>query len=402
MRRTLLLTILFLVGIGFAEAQTMNFWTKKSDFTGLKRTRAVAFTVDDYAYVGTGVDTAEQVHNDLWKYDPILDSWTQVANLPGSARRNAVAFSIGSFGYIGTGMSHNQSSFGTTLSDFWKYDPSSNTWSSAASYPGNFGNGIYFATAFSIQDKGYVCCGKAGPNNYRSDVWEYNPASDSWTQKANFPGGVRYQLCSFTINNSAYVGLGTDNDMYRDDFWEFKPSNNTWIERAPLPASERSGAATFTIDQRGYVCMGNNGGLLDDLWEYNPYEDHWEVRDNYSGSRRKWAVGFTLLGHGYVGLGDGYSGKKQSMYMYTPLEGLGVGENELTVQVYPNPSSDFINIKSEADFDQIRIYDHTGRIILESQQTAKVDVRNAVNGNYILAAFSNGNLVAKTSIAITK
>lgn len=88
--------------------------------------------------------------------------------------------------------------------------------------------------------------------------------------------------------------------------------------------------------------------------------------------------------------------------MYTPLEGLSVGENELSVQVFPNPSSDYINIKSEADFDEIRIYDHAGRIILESQQTAKVDVRNAVNGNYILAAFSNGNLVAKTSIAITK
>ena len=54
-------------GLYYLNAQTMNFWTKKSDFTGLKRTRAVSFTVDDYAYVGTGVDTAEQVQNDFWK-----------------------------------------------------------------------------------------------------------------------------------------------------------------------------------------------------------------------------------------------------------------------------------------------------------------------------------------------
>jgi hypothetical protein len=190
--------------------------------------------------------------------------------------------------------------------------------------------------------------------------------------------------------------------MYRDDIWEFKPSNNSWIQRASLPASERSGAATFTIDQRGYVCMGNNGGLLDDLWEYNPYEDHWEVRDNYSGSRRKWAVGFTLLGNGYVGLGDGYSGKKQSMYMYTPLQGLGVIENVVTVNVYPNPSSDYLNIESKSEFDEMRIYDFTGRLELTTSQIEKIDLSDLSEGNYILAAFNDGNLIAKTQIAIKK
>ena len=82
MRTQFILLIFMFFGLYYLNAQTMNFWTKKSDFTGLKRTRAVSFTVDDYAYVGTGVDTAEQVQNDFWKYDPILDTWTQVANLP--------------------------------------------------------------------------------------------------------------------------------------------------------------------------------------------------------------------------------------------------------------------------------------------------------------------------------
>lgn len=402
MKVNLLVLLFMFIGLSESYGQTMNFWTQKADFTGLKRTRAVAFTVDDYAYVGTGVDTAELVHNDLWKYDPILDTWTQMANMPGVARRNAVAFSLGAFGYVGTGMSHNESAFGSTLSDFWKYDPSTNTWSSVANYPGNSGNGIYFATAFAVQNKGYVCGGKAGPNSYRSDLWEYDPTSNAWTQKANFPGGVRYQHCSFSINNSGYVGLGTDNDMFRDDFWEYKPSSNMWIERASLPSSERSGAATFTIDQRGYVCMGNNGGLLDDLWEYNPYEDHWEVRDNYSGSRRKWAVGFSLLGKGYVGLGDGYSGKKQSMYMYTPLDGLGINESEITVNVYPNPSSDIIHLNTSADLDEVRIYDQIGRMVLSTEEINKINVTAMNEGQYILAAFSDGNLIAKTPIVIVK
>ena len=53
MRTQFILLIFMFFGLYCLNAQTMNFWTKKSDFTGLKRTRAVSFTVDDYAYVGT-------------------------------------------------------------------------------------------------------------------------------------------------------------------------------------------------------------------------------------------------------------------------------------------------------------------------------------------------------------
>jgi len=70
--------IILLVLPFIGSTQTENYWTKKSDFAGLKRERAVAFSIGDYGYVGTGVDTAEIVHNDLWKYDPTLDTWTHM------------------------------------------------------------------------------------------------------------------------------------------------------------------------------------------------------------------------------------------------------------------------------------------------------------------------------------
>ena len=46
--------------------QAPNSWLKKNDFAGLKRERAVAFSIGDFGYVGTGVDTVEIVHNDFW------------------------------------------------------------------------------------------------------------------------------------------------------------------------------------------------------------------------------------------------------------------------------------------------------------------------------------------------
>jgi hypothetical protein len=46
--------IILLVLPFIGSTQTENYWTKKSDFAGLKRERAVAFSIGDYGYVGTG------------------------------------------------------------------------------------------------------------------------------------------------------------------------------------------------------------------------------------------------------------------------------------------------------------------------------------------------------------
>jgi N-acetylneuraminic acid mutarotase len=385
-------------------AQTENFWTKKNDFGGLKRERSVAFTIGNEAFVGTGIDTAEVLLNDFWKYDPTLDTWTQVANLPGSVRRNAVAFTIGNYGYVGTGMNMAVATDpgATTLSDFWEYDPVGNLWTAKADYPGGFGTGIYFATAFSIDSKGYICCGKMGPNSYTNQFWEYKQSLDQWIQLPNFPGGVRYQLVSFAIDFKAYVGLGTDQDIYRKDIWEFDASTSTWSAKNDLPSSERGSAMTFTIGQRGYVCMGGNGGLLGDLWQYNPFTDSWNVKADYGGSSRKNAVAFTINEKAYVGTGKGYSGKKASMWEYTPNTTLGLDENLIDLSIYPNPTSDFIHISSTTnDVNTIELYSITGKMVYSGDHNPTLDIRHLAAGSYILfAKKANGALIAKNNFII--
>ncbi len=381
--------------------QTQNYWVKKADFGGLKRERAVAFSIDQFGYVGTGIDTNEVVHNDFWKYDPSIDAWTQVASLPSSVRRNAIAFSIHDKGYVGTGMNTASSGdFGATkLSDFWEYAPTTNTWTQKANFPGNNGNGIYFATGFSIDSKGYVCGGKMGPNWYSSQLWEYKPSTNQWIQLANFPGGVRYQLSSLSIGYKGYVGLGTDNDLYRNDWWEFNAATNQWTERSPLPASERASAVTFTLGERGYVCMGTNGGMLDDLWEYNPYTDDWSVRASYGGSRRKGAVAFSINDKGYVGTGKGNSGKKKSFHEYNPPSTIGLNEQELFTQIYPNPTRGKLQIKSSTEIDRCEIYSVVGKLHGSFNQISSIDISSYPSGNYIVFAYNgNGDLVSQSQL----
>lgn len=380
-------------------AQTNNTWTKKADFAGLKRERAVAFSINNIGYVGTGVDTAEIVHNDFWQYDPSMDTWAQVADLPGSVRRNAVAFTINDKGYVGTGIDLVEASMpgATTLSDFYEYDATLNTWTQKANYPGGFGFGVYFATGFAVGSKGYICCGKLGPNNYISQLWEYKPAIDQWAQLPDFPGGVRYQLSSFVIDYSAYVGLGTDQDAYRKDIWEFNTATNQWSARTDLPASQRSAATTFSLGQRGYVCLGNNGGLLDDLWEYNPFTDNWSSKATYGGSPRKGAIAFTANGRAYVGTGKGYSGKKMSMHEYNPSQVIGIEELENNLSIYPNPAKERIQLSSHSNnIETIEIISSTGSKVLTQTFTTSIDVNTLPAGIYFVNGFDDENNITAT------
>src|SRR5688500_17761444 len=114
---TLFFSLLFVSGISLAQGQ--NTWTNKAASGGLNRERAVGFSIGDFGYVATGEDTVNITHNDLWQYDPSLDSWTQKADLPGSPRRNAVAFTLNDKGYVGTGIDSSESSLGVELKDFW-------------------------------------------------------------------------------------------------------------------------------------------------------------------------------------------------------------------------------------------------------------------------------------------
>jgi N-acetylneuraminic acid mutarotase len=378
-----------------------NSWLQLNDFLGGQRERAVAFAIGDYGYLGTGVDTAEQVLKDLWRYDPVMDSWTQMADLPGAPRRDAIGFSAGGKGYIGLGVDNHISIQGNKKKDLWEFDPILNSWLQKADYPGGGGNGAFFSTVFVTDEKAYVCGGKIGPNLYINQLWEYKPSADAWTERAPFPGGVRYLAVSFSINGSGYVGMGANQDVYKKDFYKFNPGSNSWSAIAPFPAYERGSASAFAINGRGYVCLGTNGGLLDDLIEYNPVTNTWAIRASYGGSPRKNAIAFVLHDKAYVGTGKGYDGKRRGMQEYTAIDFLGLDEQDLnSLLVYPNPTNGAVHLnQSVSEHSTIMVFDVLGNIVLESDaDQEEINLINLPKGNYILKLTRDNIVLGSTSI----
>ena len=66
-------------------------------------------------------------------------------------------------------------------------------------------------------------------------------------------------------------------------------------------------------------------------------------------------------------------------------------ENEL-INIYPNPSSRFVNISTEAQIDKMAIYSTTGQLILDNIDTEKsIDLLNIPSGNYFLNIYTGQN-----------
>src|SRR5688572_9986650 len=87
-----------------------------------------------------------------------------------------------------------------------------NIWQFSSNFPGiNRHAGI----SFSINEKGYIGTGFSSNNQWLQDMWEYDPTTASWSQKANFPIWV-YAATSFTIDSFVYVTNG----------WETQSANS--------------------------------------------------------------------------------------------------------------------------------------------------------------------------------
>jgi N-acetylneuraminic acid mutarotase len=199
----------------------------------------------------------------------------QSLGITANGRQYGVGFSIGNKGYFGTGISINDN----FRNDFWEYDPATNAWTQKANFGGAPRGG---AIGFNIGGKGYIGTGVIAPSQegYTNDFWECDPATNAWTRKADFGGLPTVQAVGFSIGNKGYVGTGFTINDFSNDFWEYDPATDAWTRKANFGGDPRYGAAGFSIGNKGYIGTGHNekgnlSGNEKDFWEYDTTTDTW-------------------------------------------------------------------------------------------------------------------------------
>jgi N-acetylneuraminic acid mutarotase len=310
-------------------------WVSRATFPGVALGEGATFTVNNEAYVGTGMNplTPKQKLTAMFKYaaanipdvptgyDSAYGVWTQVQSFPGQPRSRAVGFAIGNIGYIGSGLANDNA---TALADFYAYNPAANTWSpidslqnDTASFP------RYDAVSFSFDTTAYVLTGANGPYCF-GDVWRYSPTTNTWIQQAYYPGSRRSGAVSLVYHGQGYLVTGyTPGDTWAEghlcyDFWRFTPesdsSTNTWARLNDIYTTSagsfdaaytdiiRYHATSFTIlgqpdGDKGYVTTGSNNGTdISSTWEYDFTSDRWTAKTPFEGTPKSGAVGFSLAG----------------------------------------------------------------------------------------------------------
>jgi hypothetical protein len=118
-------------------------------------------------------------------------------------------------------------------------------------------------------------------NGYQDDLWEYNPASDTWTEKReitnisdesyddNYTTIIGRNKVGFSINGKGY--LATGGQTTGQDVWEYNPTTDLWTEKTLFEGLTRGNGVGFAVGSRGYVTTGSSGSAyFDDIWAFDP------------------------------------------------------------------------------------------------------------------------------------
>jgi N-acetylneuraminic acid mutarotase len=241
--------------------------------------------------------------------------WKSRASLPEFGIDLASSFKANGNMYVGTGRKADNS----YSKELWEYNPSTNIWTKKTDYPGNGSNQCIY---FSIGNKGYIGMGSSTTARH-TDFYEYNSTTDAWTAKASFPGGIIYSAASFVIGDTAYVVGGScgGTTCYKNTLWMYVSSTDSWTQRANFPGGKRATTTAFSLGNNGYAGQGVSSShtLSNNFWKYTPSTNTWTSIATYPGAARLATNCFVKDGLAFVGCGQtGYSSptRKNDFYAY--------------------------------------------------------------------------------------
>ena len=270
--------------LGATTNPAPSSWTQRPFMPASGREHPIAFSIGSKGYIGGGKNGTIN-YTDFWEYDPATMTWTPKAAIPANTD---VGFSLGNMGYVTTT---------SATQNFFAYDQVANAWSARADLPGGARSS---AACFAIEGLGYVCTGLIGGIR-QSDLWAYNPGTDTWTQRAN--SSAVHGAAGFAIGNKGYCVTGNEfgSSTMSDYMREYDPVTNTWTGVVALWA-RRQNAQAFSIGNTAYTSGGIMGGptYVNTFYQYDPITETWALGPVSGGGYRFNGAGFSIGGKGYV------------------------------------------------------------------------------------------------------
>ncbi len=248
-------------------------WKQLSDMPGV-RAGHMSCTLNDSIYVFGGVDAIFNTSlNTLYMYDPVQNIWTPKANMQ-IARASFSAFLADGQIYAIGGA---ESLFFDAIGSIEKYDPLSDTWTLETEMPrARLGH-----VAALIEGKIYVIGGAIDHYTLYSEVDVYDLLTKTWTRASDFPT-PRMNLSAVVLNGKIYtlggmIGL-TEGEIGKTIVEEYDPATDTWTRKADM-TRRRKFTSACVLNDKIYVFGGAQDyckGVLSSVEEYDPTTDSWK------------------------------------------------------------------------------------------------------------------------------
>lgn len=243
-------------------------------------------------------------------------SWLQRADFGSTGRHRATGLSIGNKGYSGLGHV-NGTGQNIVYKDWWQYDPAANTWTQKADYVAP----SYGTIAFGTSTKGYIGGGTA----FNNEFFEYNPTTNTWQSIPNCPIQNSTDQTAFAIAEKGYV-------LYGNQCAEFDPITNNWSMKAIIPGNMNIWGTSFVIGASAFVKNGTA------LYEFKPNQNEWLPRAQFPGVATGGCSSFVVDGKGYVitGYSGGLTNVTKEVWQFNPAT-----NNWLQMEDFPGAARRF-------------------------------------------------------------
>lgn len=234
--------------------------------------------------------------------------WNAKTGYPGVGRHRSSGIGIGNKVYYGLG--HVSSgSVNVGFQDWWEFDPATNAWTQKVNYPIE----SHGAVGFTIGNKGYMGSGDSEAIGATDLFYEFDPIANTWTSKATCPVNNDGHV-SFAINGKGYIGLGAGGTP---GLYSYDPITNTWATATTAMPDSWHGSA-FVLNNKAYYLPS----FSSTLYMFDPVTNNVTTKAPFIGVPRIAAAGFSVRGQGYIGLGTtGFDGPYdlKDIYFYDPI-----------------------------------------------------------------------------------
>ena len=329
-------------------------------------------------------DIYPSVYDFLYIYDSLSDQWeTFQPNVSLIDKRYGNGEIIGDYLYLFNGeLNSNLNNYNQELEII-------NLTSGEVSYGTN--NPIPREQAGSAQlNNNIYVFGGSNESNYYSSFYYYNTSFDSWTELPNMPEAKNTR--GEILNNKLYT-IGGYNGSVSNKIDVFDLTTNQWESQFVMP---------FSVSANSLSAIDDLIFILGDYTELNRIalfdtsnQTFINIENNMIGRRHFDSEIINseiyIVGGNYTPSSESWLNSVQNASIEQIL-GDASYESINKIIIYPNPSTNFINIKSDYDSLQYEIYDTSSKIVQTGQvlKNNNIRINNLSQNTYFLKLFRQG------------